>query len=85
MDYGEEDEFAEEDGNAELGNEWFLRIGVRGVVIRTRISTCFAMTHFIEFVVLFWLIIVNYDVLSEYFKPNSLLIAPDFNLIWPKG
>ena len=38
MDYGEEDEFAEEDGNADLGNEWFLRIVVRGVVIRTRIS-----------------------------------------------
>ncbi len=37
MDYVDEDKFDEADGNEDLGNAWFLRIVVRGVVKRTQI------------------------------------------------
>jgi hypothetical protein len=68
MDYGEEDEFAEEDGNADLGNEWFLRIVVRGVVIRTRISIVGY---------LLWRILLSFSYYSRYL----LLIMTSFHSI----
>ncbi len=68
MDYGEEDEFAEEDGNADLGNEWFLRIVVRGVVIRTRISIVGY---------LLWRILLSFS----YYSRLLLLIMTSFHSI----